>query len=155
MDDSNRRTGRTTRMIEVAKAAEAAGERVLIIGHSVGYARGLAEQVGPSVKFASPDDAHRSMIGSCAVGIIDHYAVEVWTTLVDQQRKRAARAEADLARAHTVMAEQAARLHSAEQTNMVLRMDLRETAKALDEARAQLADARAELSEARPLEWSP
>jgi len=77
MDDRNRGTGRTTRMIEAAKAAVAAGDNVLIVAHTLPYARELAARVGPLVAYAYPGNALDALRGSNRVAFVDHYAAAV------------------------------------------------------------------------------
>ena len=107
MPTENRNTGRTTRMLNWARKAEAAGETIIIVAHSSQYARMLADQVGPRTKSVSITDPVR-MVGLSAIPFVDHHALEAVNSELDSLRRdldisetRRKNCEIDLAEART------------------------------------------------------
>jgi hypothetical protein len=124
MNDANRGTGRTTKMIEAAKTVAASGQRLLIVGHDMRYARDLAAQVGSDVGFSSPENAAIHLRGSDRVVLIDHYAVDRWAAMLDEQRSAAKRAKAESAAAARMIADLQLELESAGRALSALRCQL-------------------------------
>ena len=88
MPTENRNTGRTTRMLNWARKAEAAGETIIIVAHNSQYGRTLADQIGPRTESVSIMNAATRMIGSRALAFVDHHAIEAMASEFDSLRRK-------------------------------------------------------------------
>jgi molybdopterin-guanine dinucleotide biosynthesis protein len=95
----NRGTGRTTAIIQAAKDAAERGARVLIVGHTYEQAKRIAEQVGPRTECVGNDSVGVRLRGTNFVPFVDHHAVEMWASKVDDLLSSIREAEARTAEA--------------------------------------------------------